>query len=227
MEKYYFKQNGLVCTERCMVKDDVIMIGSSKCRSCENLIDKSKDFDWIKCNKIDLAIGKQTMINKQTTMENTMTHKAPKGCIIKKSKLSEDGKSIVIIYEEVKKLPTELSELDSGGWREVSYADDGMFVISSAKKMNIGEFKGENEYDSKEMAEAFIALRPLVRFRDAWNETEDKEDVQYAIYNYDNKIEIIYQSWDVNFPLSFHTPELRDKFPEQFKDLIIQALPLI
>ena len=68
LEKYYFKTKGrepdIDCTERCMVKDSGIMIGSVSCQECifnkgNNASDDSWDGDtWIKCERLAEAIKK-------------------------------------------------------------------------------------------------------------------------------------------------------------------------
>ena len=64
MEKYYFKTTGWykdTCLERCMVKDNGVMIGSVKCRECEFCIEHQKpceftgEVSWIKCFRINEA----------------------------------------------------------------------------------------------------------------------------------------------------------------------------
>lgn len=63
MEKYYFKTRGqepdIECTERCMVKDNGICIGSAACQKCEhhikNDLDKFDSISWIICEKIEEA----------------------------------------------------------------------------------------------------------------------------------------------------------------------------
>jgi len=66
MEEYWFKTTGFnndTCTERCMVKDNGIMIGSVKCRECkfckghEKPCEFTGDVSWIKCEKLKEAKG--------------------------------------------------------------------------------------------------------------------------------------------------------------------------
>ena len=63
-EKYYFNTRGsepdINCIERCMVRDNGIMIGSAACQKCEHHIENniSEWFapTWIKCAKIQEAV---------------------------------------------------------------------------------------------------------------------------------------------------------------------------
>jgi hypothetical protein len=66
MEKYWFKTTGFnsdTCTERCMVKDNGIMIGSVKCIECkfckehEEPCEFTGEVNWIKCEKLNEAQG--------------------------------------------------------------------------------------------------------------------------------------------------------------------------
>lgn len=69
MEEYYFAIHGqspdTFCVERCMVKDNGVMIGSVKCQECEYCIEHEMpcrftgDVNWIKCKKIQEATDEQ------------------------------------------------------------------------------------------------------------------------------------------------------------------------
>jgi hypothetical protein len=93
-----------------------------------------------------------------------------------------------------------------------------------------------NEYDhkdvihTKELAEAFMALIELLKFRDAWNQgwkyPADTTITAYIIYNDNNRL-YCRTSFSCNAPLAFKTKELRDKFLETFRDKIEKALPLL
>lgn len=64
MKRYYFKTSGWdnqECIEKCKIKG--CMIGSVTCQECENCVETSspcihtKTIDWIKCKKLEDAIG--------------------------------------------------------------------------------------------------------------------------------------------------------------------------
>lgn len=66
MKKYWFKTTGWdhgTCIERCMVKDNGIMIGSVACRTCKFCIEHEEpceytgNVNWIKCEKLKEARG--------------------------------------------------------------------------------------------------------------------------------------------------------------------------
>jgi hypothetical protein len=64
-EPYYYPTEGVLggnCTQRCMIKDNGVMIGSTQCQECEFCTDMAEQFDeysgpeWIVCSRIDEAI---------------------------------------------------------------------------------------------------------------------------------------------------------------------------
>ena len=65
MEKYYFKTTGwnnAICTEKCKVKKNGVMIGSLACQRCEfcagppNIFHYAGDMEWIECKKLEQAL---------------------------------------------------------------------------------------------------------------------------------------------------------------------------
>lgn len=63
-EPYYYPVtgwNGQDCTQRCMVKDNGVMIGSASCQDCEFMLDMGVPYnescgpDWIICSRIEAA----------------------------------------------------------------------------------------------------------------------------------------------------------------------------
>ena len=86
-----------------------------------------------------------------------------------------------------------------------------------------------NTIATKELAEAFLALIQLVKFRDIWNDgwkadcTDDA--IKYVIYFTSS----VKHDYLVRIPsiLSFKSEELRDKFSETFDKLIQTAKPLL
>jgi hypothetical protein len=64
-EPYYYPTEGVLgqdCTQKCMVKDNGVMIGSAQCQECVFCTDKAEQYDeytgpeWIVCSRIDEAI---------------------------------------------------------------------------------------------------------------------------------------------------------------------------
>lgn len=90
--------------------------------------------------------------------------------------------------------------------------------------------KNKNLFPTKEEAEACLALAQLCqlrdRYNDGWKPNWKNGTEKYSIYFNADKIYSgdIYKTQSV---LSFKTKELRDKFLENFRDLIEIAKPLL
>lgn len=93
------------------------------------------------------------------------------------------------------------------------------------------DFRDKNLFPKKEEAEACVALAQLCQLRDRYNDGwkpdwEDENEVKFNIFYCGNKI--IESSCHLsNSLLAFKTEELRDKFLENFEDLIKTAKPLL
>ena len=87
-----------------------------------------------------------------------------------------------------------------------------------------------NIITTKELAEAFLALMQLVKFRDIWNAgwkpNFNNGESKYVIYIKANKKAIDTFHY-ANCPLAFKSAEIRDKFSETFDELIQTAKPLL
>ena len=132
-----------------------------------------------------------------------------------------------IVFKKVKKgLPESWEELD---------IIKGFYVDSLSEISKIGEETYTEEYNrntfpTKEEAEACLALAQLCQLRDAYNDGwkpdwEDDED-KFKIFYSENKIakSFCYAS---NSVLAFKSEQLRDKFLENFINLIETAKPLL
>ena len=92
------------------------------------------------------------------------------------------------------------------------------------------DFRDKNLFPTKEEAKACVALAQLCQLRDIYNDgwkpdwTNNAE--KYCIYFNDNKLDISY-SYSAHRVLIFKTVETRDKFLENFRDLIEIAKPLL
>lgn len=89
-----------------------------------------------------------------------------------------------------------------------------------------------NIYPSKKLAEAGLALIQLLQLRDRYNEGwaanwDSLDSIKYFIYTHNNRIDIGWTYGAVNKILAFKTELLRDKFLENFRDLIETAKPLL
>ena len=87
-----------------------------------------------------------------------------------------------------------------------------------------------NILPNKETAEAFLALMQLIQlrdcYRDGWKPDWSEGSVKYSIVNYNGKIDMK-ENISNSRLLSFPTPNLRNTFFSNFKDLIETAKELI
>ena len=118
----------------------------------------------------------------------------------------------IVFKKEERKLPKKWEDLyEVKGW----FVDFHSDVVTSGS-MRTGD-NVKNRFPTKEEAEACLALAQLCqlrdRYNDGWKPNWEDGTKKYTIYF--NKI------------LAFKTLELRDKFLENFKDLIETAKPLL
>ena len=88
-----------------------------------------------------------------------------------------------------------------------------------------------NEFFTKERVKQYVALGKLLQLRDYWvgNWKDDSNNSVAVIYNLNGEIKNMGLSHkqSLNFPLTFPTREMAQKFIECFKNLINKACPLI
>ena len=88
-----------------------------------------------------------------------------------------------------------------------------------------------NEFFTKERVKQYVALGKLLQLRDYWVDDlkNDPNNFVNVIYNLNGEIKNMGLSHkqSLNFPLTFPTREMAQKFIECFKDLINEACPLI
>lgn len=89
----------------------------------------------------------------------------------------------------------------------------------------------KNTFPTKEEAEACLALAQLCQLRDRYNDgwkpdCEDDGEIKYCIEFFKGKIDREHH-YVTKRVLCFKTRELRDKFLENFRDLIEIAKPLL
>lgn len=151
-----------------------------------------------------------------------MKIQAPEGYEIDKKNSTFEN----IIFKKVEKeLPKSWGELDNvSGY----YVDKNSKVYNCINHITADENK--NIFSTREEAEACLALAQLCQLRDRYNDgwkpdwTDNAE--KYVIYFHAGEIYSGY-SYRAQDVLYFKTKELRDKFLENFKDLIEIAKPLL
>lgn len=152
---------------------------------------------------------------------------APEGYEIDKEKSTFEN----IVF---KKIENELPK----NWCDLKFIK-GFFVNGESEIKEINEAHDKilaiegnrNIFPTKEEAEACIALAQLCQLRDRYNDGwkpnwRTGSEIKYCIIVDENKI-VEGQYIILNQILSFKTEELRDKFLENFRDLIETAKPLL
>jgi hypothetical protein len=119
-------------------------------------------------------------------------------------------------------------------WKDLLFVE-GWFIdakcrIIEAGRLNTQEYN-KNTFPTKEEAEACLALAQLCQLRDRYNggwkpHWEDYNETKYCIEFCQGRIETI-DRVNCHKILTFKTEDLRDKFLENFEDLIEIAKPLL
>lgn len=131
-----------------------------------------------------------------------------------------------IIFKRIDDLPKSWKEFgEVKGWFvnnrcEIDYYSEG----DSTNDMD------KNLFPTKKEAEACLALAQLCQLRnvynDGWKPDWKKDNDKYTIIYSSDKIDTSFSVYSQRI-LSFKTVELRDKFLENFRDLIETAKPLL
>lgn len=149
---------------------------------------------------------------------------------INEMKLKDISKETLIKYvdelKEEKELPTR--------WEDLEEVKGYYIGETSDVSLKIGRLSADyarNVFHTKEQAEASLAMAQLSQlmavYNDGWVPNwEDGNHAKYAIHFVGDRIIMDY-SWTLQRFLAFKTEELRDKFLENFEDLIRIAQPLL
>jgi hypothetical protein len=132
-----------------------------------------------------------------------------------------------IVFRPIKEkeLPKTLGELETvKGWY-VNTASDAIRSTESA-----ANFINRNIFVTKEQAEAAVALAQLSQlrqiYRQGWKPDWKDNSLKYVINTYKEMFTVETYYHTRHF-LAFQNAEVRDKFLENFKDLIETAAPLL
>ena len=148
----------------------------------------------------------------------------PKGYVIDKEKSTFEK----IVFKKVEKeLPKSWDDLEiiSG-----FYVDSLSRVIKTSGEIYTEE-NYKNTFPTKKEAKACLALSQLCQLRDRYNDGwkpdwDNGKEYKYSIV-INNGRPFVETYFNVQKVLSFKTEELRDKFLENFRDLIETAKPLL
>ena len=133
-----------------------------------------------------------------------------------------------IVFKKVEK---ELPK----SWEELKFIDGfyvcGLSRIEKVRHNSTAISNNKNIFPTKEEAEACLALAQLCQLRDKYNDGwkpnwEDYNEAKYCIEFCQGRIETLFRV-NCHKILIFKTEELRDKFLENFRDLIEIAKPLL
>lgn len=158
------------------------------------------------------------MKNKELKIE------VPQGYEINKEKSTFEKIVFKKVEKELPKCWEELGEIK--GWYVDSFSD-----ILPCDKCNSNEDTDKNMFPTVEEAEACLALSQLCQLRDRYNDgwkpdwTDDNQ-FKWNIHVFKDDIYTMANLF-VKKVLVFKTQELRDKFLENFRDLIETAKPLL
>ena len=144
-----------------------------------------------------------------------------------------DGTPSFVFDESFRIKPTKIEFEDCSFNRteyKVNKIGNIIEIIISRIKTNNNRIKS-TLFKDKEIAEAYAVLPQLIRLKDEYNggwkpDWENKDIAKYYIGRIGN-------DWDIGFSykypelLSFKSFEIRDKFFEDYKDLIEIAKPLL
>ena len=88
-----------------------------------------------------------------------------------------------------------------------------------------------NEFSTEERLKQYVALGKLLQLRDYWVDDWKRNSSSlantYLIYNNGVRETVVANTFGENFPLTFPTKEMAEKFKECFGDLIKKAYPLV
>ena len=135
----------------------------------------------------------------------------------------------IVFKKKEKELPTK--------WEDLKYIN-GYFTDLDSYCHYTENTKAEKAnrdiFPTKEEAEACLALSQLCQLRDAYNgehladwcDWENENQVKYVVFFINKEINNS-MTYDIQEVLTFKTRELRDKFLENFEELILTAKPLL
>ena len=134
----------------------------------------------------------------------------------------------IVFKKKEKELPTKWEDLKK---LKGYYVNDLSEIF---KLRNANMLISKNLFPTKAEAEACLALSQLCQLRDAYNgepladwcDLSDSKTKKYCIEYYDGKLSFKNYTFTKRI-LTFKTKELRDKFLENFEELILTAKPLL
>ena len=160
-------------------------------------------------------------------MRKELKIEVPKGYEIDKEKSTFEKIVFKKVEDPFSKLPKTWEEYCKRAKGYTSYYGDPTDDNTYETKFS----KFYNEFSTKERAKQYVALGKLLQLRDYWvgdwKRNLSNLSNTYIIYNNDVRNTVVAKIYGENFPLTFPTKEMAEKFKECFGDLIKEAYPLI
>ena len=151
----------------------------------------------------------------------------PEGYEIDKEKSTFEEIVFKKVEDPFSKLPKTWEEYKSCSRGNTSY-----FFYNSLKGIGESSFSGiYNEFLTAERTKQYVALGKLLQLRDYWvgdwKRNSSSLSNTYLVYNNEVRNTVVAKIYGENFPLTFPTKEMAEKFKECFEDLIKKAHPLV
>lgn len=137
----------------------------------------------------------------------------------------------LMMAEETDSLPTSWEEFcNNYSIQDTEYYFNGNGDIFNSSFRGRDSDKDKTLFCTKEQAKAMLAFIQLIRLRDVYRQGWEPNWIEnagkYSIEIYENDI-TKYDNTYCSRPLSFQSKEIRDKFMENFRELIEQAKEFI
>lgn len=137
-------------------------------------------------------------------------------------------------FEEIvfKKVEDPFAKLPKT-WREyrnctIGYAS--CFWDNSLESSSVSSFSGVySEFSTEERVKQYVALGKLIQLRDYWTNNWKSDGNSFIVYTarFSPTTIQVGMSMGTNYPLAFPTEQMAEKFKECFKDLLVEASPLL
>ena len=145
----------------------------------------------------------------------------PEGYEIDKEKSTFEEIVFKKVEDPLAKLPKTWEEYYEHTKNSPSYCWNDFYKTGVVTSVFTGFY---NEFSTKERVKQYAALGKLLQLRDYWvGEWKRNSDNIYVIYK--NVIMVAMPNSD--FPLTFPTRKMAEKFKNYFEDLIKEAYPLV
>lgn len=85
------------------------------------------------------------------------------------------------------------------------------------------------EFSTEERVKQYVALGRLIQLRDYWTNNWKSDGNSFIVYTARFKPQLIQvgMSMSTNYPLTFPTKQMAERFKDCFNDLLIEASPLL